>query len=72
MDCPRCRIPMALGSDEHYRCRCGEIMHTSTAAFTAYLLAMSIPETVAYAGEHLAWCRGLEIGWRECYAGAAA
>jgi len=74
MDCPRCRTPMALSPDEHYRCRCGEIMHVSTAAFVAFLLALSVTEVVAYAEEHLAWCRGLEdgLGWRECYAGAAA
>ena len=47
-------------------------MHVSTAAHVAFLLALSASEVVAYAGEHLAWCRGLEIGWRECYAAVRA
>ena len=74
VDCPRCRIPMALSADDHYRCPCGEIMHTTTAAFVAFLLALSVGEVVGYAEEHLAWCRELEdgLGWRECYAAARA
>lgn len=61
---------MALSADEHFRCGCGEIMHTSTAAFVTFLLGLSIDQVVAYAEQHLAWCRELEdgLGWRECYA----
>ncbi len=74
MDCYRCAVPMDLSQDEHYRCACGNIMHVSTAKFVRFLLAMSVPEVVAYAEEHLAWCReqAADLGWRECYAQARA
>ena len=69
MDCYRCGAEMTLGTDDHYRCVCNNIMHIRTAEHVSEMLSLSVDEVVARAQAHLAWCRAEEasLGWRSCY-----